>query len=304
MGLQFCSVRKTTQTIILCRFITRIIPISILLDYNGVAIAGIAVQLKQSGQIEEALVRHFILNSIRATRSKFVHGYGELLICCDGPTNWRKEIFPYYKANRKKNRDKQSLIDWHALFASMDTIRNELMAVFPYKVLQVPRAEADDIIAVLARTLPGPHMVVSKDKDLIQLQQYKGVENYDPRLGRKVRLDRRIELHVREHIIRGDKGDGIPNIMSDDDTLVVKGKRQKPMRESILTELMSEVKDEQYIANFKRNQELIDLDCIPADIEAAVIKAHDEAPQPTRKNLLTYFIQKGLRNLVANLDEF
>lgn len=281
----------------------------ILLDYSGASIAAVMVQLNHSknAEMDESFIRHIILNIIRATRKKFHKQYGDIVICCDGMGSWRKKIFPYYKAHRKKDRDESS-VDWRELFRIIDTVRSELEDHFPYQVLKLDEVEADDIIGTLAIRANGPHLVVSNDKDFMQLQRIKGVEVYSPLKGEKIKCKNPDEYLI-EHIIRGDMGDGIPNILSDDDSLVAK-KRQKQIRKTKLAEWIVSVpsavfKDED-LERYYRNEKLISLFHIPEEITDKIWDLHvnKEIKGSRGSGLLNYMMQHKLRNLLEYVEDF
>jgi len=271
-------------------------------------------QLGVSGQVfEEALVRHMVLNSIRAYKNKFGKEYGEMVICCDDRNYWRKDVFPYYKGHRKKDREKSS-IDWVMVFEALNRIREELKEFFPYKVVQVERAEADDVIGVLA-TRNGTWLnnesterilVLSGDKDFGQLQKFTNVDQYSPVLKKWIRIND-ARRFLREHIMRGDRGDGIPNFLSSDSCLMT-GERQKPIQSKKIDDWVDK-EPEQFcndvmLRNYRRNEQLVDLDQIPAEIVNKIIEAYDTYEVPKRRGLLNYFIKYKLKNLVEHIGEF
>ena len=286
----------------------------ILLDLNQVMISNMMKQLGVSGQVfDEGLVRHMVLNSIRAYKNKFGKEYGELVICCDDRNYWRKDVFPYYKGHRKKDREKSS-IDWVMVFESLNRIREELKEFFPYKVVQVERAEADDVIGVLA-TRSGSWLnnesterilVLSGDKDFGQLQKYTNVDQYSPLLKKWIRVPdpRRF---LREHIMRGDRGDGIPNFLSNDSCLIT-GERQKPIQSKKIDDWVDKEPEqfcnETMLRNYRRNEQLVDLDQIPSEIVSKIIETFDTYEVPKRRGLLNYFIKFKLKNLVEHIGEF
>lgn len=148
----------------------------IIIDYSGVSIAPIAMGV---AGVDENLIRHMILNSIRMYRNKFKDKYGEIVIVADGGGNWRKKVYPEYKGNRSKNRE-ESKIDWEEAFRIIGMVRDELRDNFPYKVIHQWGCEADDTIAELVKWTQefGNHeevMIVSADKDFKQLQKYNNV---------------------------------------------------------------------------------------------------------------------------------
>ena len=200
----------------------------ILLDFSQVCLSGILASGNKD--FGEDLVRHMVLNSIRNFKSRFSN-YGELVICCDDKNYWRKQMFPYYKANRKKSREASSL-DWNMIFNTLSMIKEEVKENFPYVVLQVESAEADDLIATMVERYGNNGekiMIVSGDKDFAQLQRYKNVSQYSPITKKMIKVDDPME-YLFEHVIRGDSGDGVPNILSRDDVFV-NGLRQKPLQE-------------------------------------------------------------------------
>jgi len=196
----------------------------ILLDFSQVCLSNILASGNKDFSVD--LGGHRVLNSIRGFKSRFSK-YEELIICCDDKNYWRKKIFPYYKANRKKSRD-ESKLDWATIFDTLHTIKGEIKDNLPYPVLQVESAEADDIIAAMVERYNNEKiMIVSGDKDFSQLQRYKNVSQYSPITKKFIKVGDPLS-YLFEHVIRGDAGDGVPNILSNDDTFVV-GNRQKPL---------------------------------------------------------------------------
>ena len=243
----------------------------ILVDYNQVMLASLFASIGNHHNVEldENLLRHMFLNSIRFNRKKFTEEFGEIVLCVDTRDVWRRDYFPYYKANRKKNRDDSDL-DWPKLFEVIGQIREEIHENFPYKVVQVDRCEADDIIATLCHehgtvmnTGSEKILILSGDKDFIQLHTYANVSQYNPVLKKWVR-HAAPDKYIQEHILKGDVGDGVPNVLSPDNCLAV-GQRQSPMtkkRLQTLTETPEEM-DEETKLRFNRNKQMIDLTMIP-----------------------------------------
>lgn len=288
----------------------------ILLDLSQVMIANIMIYLTRhngaSQIVDENTIRYMVLNSIRLLRNKFKESYGEMIICCDSNDVWRKDIFPHYKANRKKMRE-TSTVDWTSLFNVLGTIRNELGEHMPYKILQIPRAEADDVIASLCheygktmRNAGENIMIVSGDKDFAQLQKYANVYQYAPIQKKNITVDNP-ERFLREHIMLGDRGDGVPNFLSDDDTFV-SDKRQKPVMRKKLDEWSvldpTIFCDDEMLRNYRRNEELINLDKIPKAIQQEVITQFTTQTPSPRSKILNYFIRYRLSNLTEHIGEF
>lgn len=282
----------------------------IIVDLSQVMISNLMMQLGNhtNTEVEEDLLRHMVLNSIRSYNKKFKDEYGEMIIACDAGNNWRRQIFPYYKANRRKSREKSEL-NWTQIFDALHKIRNELKMFFPYRVIQVESAEADDIIGTLVMTHGDTNekiLILSGDKDFVQLQRYSNVKQYDP-VQKKFRTTNDPDRFIKEHIMRGDNGDGIPNFLSSDDCLVV-GERQKPVASKKLdvwvNQKPEEFCDERMLRNYHRNQQLVDLSFIPNEIQQNVLVEYEAEAGKDRKNLFNYFIDKKLKNLIESINEF
>jgi hypothetical protein len=278
----------------------------ILVDLNQVLLAGLMAQIaNQKGKLDEHLIRHMVLNIIRTHVKNFKAEYGEVVLCCDNRKYWRKEYFPFYKANRKKTRDKSNL-DWHLIFDMLSKFKAELKDNFPYKVLDVEGAEADDIIGTLVprQSAHEKILILSSDGDFLQLQNYPNVKQYNPSQKKFVKSENPI-LELKEKIIRGDKGDGIPNMFSPSDCFV-RDLRQKPITQKTLEKYLNEdVKNFTYdeTVNFGRNQTLIDLTFIPQEIKEKIINTYEET-KPAKGKLLNYFIEHKLKNLMEVIEEF
>ena len=280
----------------------------ILVDLNQVLLAGLMAQIaNHKGKLEESLIRHMVLNIIRNHIKNFKTEYGEIVLCCDNRKYWRKEFFPFYKANRKKTRDKSDL-DWHLIFDILGKLKQELKDNFPYKVLDVEGAEADDIIGTLV-PIYAPHqkiLILSSDGDFLQLQNYgSNVKQYNPAQKKFVKSENPIQ-ELKEKIIRGDKGDGIPNMFSPSDCFV-RDLRQKPITKGVLDKYLKEDVvnySEVDKTNYNRNATLIDLSLIPTDIKEKIINTYNEAKPASRQKLLNYFIENKLKNLMDVIEEF
>jgi hypothetical protein len=278
----------------------------ILVDLNQVLLAGLMAQIaNQKGKLDEHLIRHMVLNIIRTHVKNFKAEYGEVVLCCDNRKYWRKEYFPFYKANRKKTREKSSL-DWHLIFDMLAKFKQELKENFPYKVLDVEGAEADDIIGTLVPRHAAHEkiLIISSDGDFLQLQQNHNVKQYNPSQKKYVISPNPI-MDLKEKIIRGDKGDGIPNVLSSSDCFV-RDLRQTPITQKVLDKLMRESYLEQtetIKANFVRNATLIDLSFIPVEIKEKIINTYEET-KPAKGKLLNYFIEHKLKNLMEVIEEF
>ena len=277
-----------------------------LLDYSQTVIGSFMAVSRGKSVVEEDLLRHTILNSIRMFRNQFAKDYGEMVICCDDKDNWRKEVFPEYKANRRKNRENDPT-DWKTLFELLHEMREEITKYFPYKVMHVDSAEADDIIGVLVdHCEENPTLILSSDKDFIQLQKYQGVRQWSP-LQKKFIVGDPVES-LYDKTIRGDTGDGVPNILSSDDTLITEGKRQTPITKKKM-ELWRGKKPEEFcneamLRNYHRNKTLVDLRETPESIRINIVNQYDNQEAGNRSQLWNYFVDKRLKNLMEVIDEF
>ena len=283
----------------------------ILVDYSQVAIASTMAQTRGENTPDEDLVRHIILNTIRILRNKFKNDYGEIVLCCDAGNYWRKDIFPHYKASRK-TKQKKSDFDWNALFNILGKVREEIREFFPYKVLNVERCEADDVIATIAKRAAESFpvedvLIVSSDKDFQQLQKYGNVKQWNPIKKAFVKCDDP-EKFLQDLIIRGDSGDGVPNSLSDDDCFVVEGKRQKPLTKKALARmhdafLRGDLPSENR-PFIERNEKLVDFKNIPEQYELNIISEFDKSPKGDKGKLFNYFVSKRLRVLIENIQEY
>jgi hypothetical protein len=292
----------------------------IVVDYNQTFISNFMAETRGRPDIDinVDLLRHMILNQIRGYRKRFGNEYGEVVIACDNRHYWRREVYPYYKAARKKARD-ASGHDWSSIFDALHMIRNELDEFMPYPLLDIPGAEADDVIGALAEYSqtskegalfeePEPFLIISGDHDFQQLQKFPNVKQYSPMKKKMVKLTESPQEILMEHIITGDKGDGVPNILSADDTFVTEGKRQKPIRKTLLSEWKKQ-KPEDFVTNemaagYVRNKQLVDLSMTPQEIKDSVISSYELQKGKSRAQLLNYFIKYRLKNMIEVAEDF
>lgn len=290
----------------------------ILVDMNQVMISNLMAQYKLTEGIDKDLVRHMVLNSLRFYRRKFSEEFGELVLCYDSKKYWRREFFPYYKCNRKKDR-KESNLNWNLIFETLNEIRDEIKENLPYKVVEVEGAEADDIISILTKHQAYTNirlqkdmqpavkvLILSGDKDFIQLHKYPWLKQYNPVLKKYINgVDPK--KYIREHILKGDKSDSIPNFLSPDDTFI-NGKRQKPLGKKAIERLVNLTPDQyctaEQMEQYKRNQTLIDFDYIPVEVENKIVESYDAIEVPSRSKIYNYFVNKNLVNLLEKIGEF
>lgn len=283
----------------------------IIVDLNQVMLSNLMVQLGNhtNAAVEENMVRHMVLNSLRSFKVKFGDEYGEMIIACDNKNYWRKQVFPYYKANRKKAIEKSEM-NWQAIFDCMSKIRSELKEYFPYRVIDIESAEADDIIATLVKThseFPAKKiLILSGDKDFIQLHVNDNVKQYDP-VRKKFIQHPNPNRYLEEHILKGDSGDGVPNILSGDNCFVI-NERQKPLTQKKIDAFIELSIDEQQAhpnyRNYMRNKQLIDLSFVPKEIEDKVNESYEQQIGKDKSKLFNYFIANKLKNLIESIGEF
>ena len=280
----------------------------ILMDLNQVMISNLMAQNR--GNLSELpsknVVRHTILNTLRAYNLKFRGEYGEMILCADAADPWRRDIFPHYKHQRRKGRV-ESQIDWDGMFNIMAEIREELTTKLPYKMLYVEKCEADDIIATLISLREeNMYLIISGDKDFIQLQHYGDVYQFSPLLKSYIGENLEADVFLREQIIKGDRSDGVPNILSDD-SIFLRDERQRPINKKRLEEwsnidnipLGSETRK-----YYERNKKLIDLSMIPETIKTSIINRYRNYKTNNRSLLLQYFIDNKLKALNENINDY
>jgi len=280
----------------------------ILLDYSQIALSNIIVQKLN----DENMIRHMILNSIRMYNKKYRDEYGQMVICADGMNTWRKDYFPLYKAHRKKNRT-ESDQDWTEIFRILNLVRDEIKENLPYKVLHMEGLEADDIIGALAINTQEfgknePVMIISSDKDFIQLQKYSNVKQFSP-IQKKMVSDPNPRSYMFEHIMRGDKGDGIPNVLSPDNA-IMDDIRQSPMTKKKIeywaenADNLRDVMTSEEYRNYQRNKTLIDLAEIPTELQNNVINTYESQKPAMKMRVLNYLIKKRCNHLIEVVEEF
>tara|TARA_Y100001958_G_C21188579_1_gene517209 strand:+ start:63 stop:902 length:840 start_codon:yes stop_codon:yes gene_type:complete len=278
----------------------------IIIDMNQISLANVMMNfhINKSDELEEDMVRHMILNSIRMYRTMFKEEYGEVVLTYDSRYQWRRDIFPQYKQNRRKGRETDSK-DWDSIFGLLNAIKSEFKEMLPYKYVEVYGAEADDIIGTLCREYQDQKtMIISGDKDFIQLQKYENVSQYSP-ITKKMINGHNPSTYIKEHILKGDSSDGVPNVLSPDHTFV-EGLRQRPLsKKKIEAWIKSETgMSDEVKRNYQRNHKLINLDNTPEDLQKSILDTFNEAPYGDRSKMLTYFIEKKLKELTDSIGDF
>ena len=274
----------------------------ILIDFTQTIIAGLMAQMKHSdGEVDENLLRHMILNSLRNYAKRYKDQYGDIVLCTDAAHPWRRNYFPLYKANRKKAREADDK-DWTMIFDTLQKVKDEIRENFPFHYMYVENCEADDIIAILVKHATEPVLIVSGDKDFQQLHS-DTVSQWSPNLNKMIHCEDP-SLFLKEHILKGDKSDGIPNILSNDNCLD-EGIRQTPLKKAVLEKYLriSIENDDKYYRNYLRNQTLIDLSFIPIEVEQSILREWDNSDPPTGK-VFDYLTRNRLNELLDNVEDF
>lgn len=285
----------------------------ILVDISQTLISNILISVNSYPEINEEVIRYMVLRSIGSYKRKFSEEYGEMIICADSKPSWRKEIFPFYKANRDKTL-LTSKVDWKRINECITMMIDELQEYFPYRVVKAAKAEGDDVIAILVYensleviNNSNKILIVSADKDFSQLQKFPNVEQYDPVFTKKKIVQNDPHKFLKEHIIKGDKGDGIPNIMSKDDCIVM-GVRQSPVFEKKLEGWVGEELEnfctDEMIRNYKRNERLIDLSFIPEEIKNNILLSYNSQKGKSRNKILPYFVKNKLSKLMKDIGDY
>ena len=276
----------------------------ILVDMSQIMMASIMMQMHMSKKSEpdEEMVRHMILNSLRMYRTRFLSEFGEMVLCYDSRHYWRRDYFPEYKHSRRKSRDTSDK-NWDIIFNCLNTIKEEVKANMPYKSVEVYGAEADDIIGTLCSESSDEVMILSGDKDFIQLQKFPNVKQYSP-ITKKMINGMNPDDYLKEHVLKGDTSDGVPNVLSPDNTFV-DGIRQRPLsKKKIALMVEGNFPNDEIKRNYQRNKKLIDLDCAPDELRSEILDTYKSAPVNDRSKILNYFIKQRLKTLTESIGEF
>jgi len=282
----------------------------IIVDYSGIALASIIINKTN----DEDMIRHMILNSLRMYHKRYKNEYGEMVLAVDAANNWRRSVFPQYKASRKKNRQ-ESTFDWNEAFRLLNLVREEIAENFPYKVIRVDKCEADDVIGTIVASKSTIQfnvekiMIVSSDRDFLQLQRFPNVKQFSPLLKKELK-ENNARYYLFNHIIRGDKGDGVPNILSNDDTFV-EGFRQTPMSQKKVDGIIEDLEQGELLyaaswyRNYLRNERLIALSETPQELKNEIINTYEKQdPWSNKSKVLPYLIAKRCNNLIQSVQEF
>ena len=278
----------------------------ILLDYSSIAMSSLMVQLDKYDD-EPEMIRHMIFNILRKWNVTHRDEFGEMIVCFDSKNNWRREVFPEYKASRRKTR-KNSVHDWETIFKRLDEVHQEVKEYSPFRTIQVERCEADDIIGTLCEKhmTPDPILIVSPDTDFIQLQRYPNVRQFSNL--QKKWLEPKVDpiTDLEEKVLRGDTGDGVPNVMSDDNVLIEEGLRQTPLNKRKMAQLLEDPESlgTTIARRIIRNRKMIDLRRTPDDLKDEIMTRFQDPPKGSVNRLMTLFAKNQMKMMIESLSDF
>lgn len=299
----------------------------ILADYSQIAISCATVfpeDMKKGKDTKKMqdIIRHVTLKSLVTYNRDRKKTYGEMVICCDSSPSWRKLAFPYYKAHRAKNKEESDL-DWDSIRQFIDELEEDLIEVFPYPVIKVPGAEGDDCIGVIANYLQeapsqdedvsplnalsgeAPNvLVLSSDHDFKQLLKHRSVKQWSPM--QKQWVTNTNPQFILDKIIEGDKGDGIPSVLMEDDFLVNGTKRATSVTVAVREKFKNlSLLNEEELKRFKRNQMLIDFDYIPTTLQESIVESYNQPRKKrNRQNIFNYLVKHNCRELIDRIEDF
>lgn len=278
----------------------------ILLDYSSVAMSTVMTQL---GVIDDdpSMIRHMIFNIVRKWNLQFREEYGEMVICMDSAKNWRRDTFPNYKANRRQGR-KDSVHDWDSIFELLNIVRDEIIEYTPFRVVRVEGCEADDVIGTICHRFnrPEPILIISPDTDFVQLQKFPNVKQYSNLQKKWVEPKISALADLEEKVLAGDTGDGVPNVMSDDDTLITEGKRQTPLnkRKKEMLKADPEALGTTVARRIIRNRNMIDLSRTPEHLQEEIMSQFNQKAKGSVTRLMTLFTKNRMNLLMESLPDY
>ena len=277
----------------------------ILVDFSSIAMSSIMPQIDKFEENTD-MIRHIMVNIIRRYNVEHRDEYGEMVICMDAGNTWRRQYFPNYKANRRKNRD-NSIHDWNAIFTMMNQVRDDIRELSPFRCIWVDECEADDAIGTIVEKQmnPQPILIVSPDGDFKQLQRYPNVKQYS-NLQKKYVVSPNPLDELHEKICKGDTGDGVPNVLSDDDVLITEGLRQTPCSKKKIASLKEDPESLgiSTAKRFARNTTLIDLTRTPDRLKDSIMDEYNKGPKGTMMSWMSYLMKNDLKLLLESASDF
>ncbi len=247
-----------------------------------------------------------MLDHLVYVNKKFKNEYGDEIVLALDASSWRGLYFKNYKC-RRKNKRKEDKFDWNDIYKMYDEIIDEFKANLPYKILKIKGGEGDDVVAVIANHTKENVLIVSRDKDFMQLLTNDNIKQYDPVVDQFIEKDENIKLKLFTHIMKGDDSDDIPCVYSPSDFYLKENReRQKSIKKTDVEkwvlynedELKTELGEEVY-KRFEENRNLIDLSKIPDNIQQAIIDEYEKYEIP-KNNVYKYILQHDISEEFLN----
>ena len=269
------------------------------------------------------IIRHAFLTTLKGYKQKFMGEYGsELVLLADGDSYWRKDIFPEYKFSRKKQRE-DSDMPWDKVNECKKILLEEMKKYSPYRILIHPKAEADDLFAILVRYVAAKRVdetalfdaeserviMCASDGDLKQLHS-KTVRQHSPMTKTFVTLDGvKPEAFLREKILTGDSGDGIPNVFSSKTCFVEKVRQtpctQKKMAPILESAVLEDGTHDEFVRDrITLNRTLVDFNEIPEYIITEVLELYSKPHRGNKESLFRYLSKNRCSMLLDEIDKF
>lgn len=278
----------------------------ILLDYSSVTMSSLMTRIDEYEK-DTNLLRHQILNIIRLYNVQFRSDFGEMIICMDAANNWRRDRYPFYKANRRKSRS-NSVYDWDKIYSVLNEVRDEMTTMSPFRCVRINRCEADDVIAAIVekKRPEEPILIISPDRDFVQLQKYPNVKQYSNLQKKWIKPNVSAEYDLKEKVLKGDMGDGVPNVMSDDNVIIDETLRQTPLRKAKLDSLMQDPESlgTTIARRIIRNRDLIDLNRTPTDLKTEIMNQFNEKSKGSINSLMNLLSKYKMKMLLEALPDF
>ncbi|AUR85764.1 coil containing protein [Vibrio phage 1.081.O._10N.286.52.C2] len=288
-----------------------------LVDFSQIVLSTIMATYKPGDLLTVDLIRHIVLNTLRANVSKNKLRYPCIILCFDNGEGgyWRKKAAWYYKHNRKGERDKSEW-DFTVIFEAMSIIKQEIKDNMPYRVMDIMGVEADDHIGVLTKYYVEhnvPVLITSSDGDFTQLHTSKLVRQWSPIMRKWVKPKHGSpEMDIMFKCIKGDKKDGIAPLKAPNDHYThgdgrrapaVRAEELRTLMTSTQEELKNLLTDEQWL-RYVENRSLLDFEYIPTDISDSILEQFKEQKPAARGKMLMYFGSKKLDSLVPLMSDF
>lgn len=299
----------------------------IISDFSKVSYSIVYVfedDIKKSEPKEiENILRHAIINSFTTLKKRFGAEYGELIIAVDGKKNFRKDIYEHYKAGRAEAR-KKSDIPWNIVFDIVHRLVDEAKENWPWAVIEVDRAEADDVMFVLVEDIanhntqsvgvmdddePEKVLLDTRDQDMFQIHR-PGLRQWDSRDRKFITLPSGMtaEAFRKDLIIRGDTTDGVENVFTPLGTLITPGVRQT----ACIAKRMNSVLQFENIFDYdldpvikeriKMNHQLVSSQGIPLDVRDEIVSKYKNRTINKKMKMLQYLQKHRCIRLIDEIN--